>query len=264
MKSSARLRNYLIILLDTAVIFLCFYIVLLFGRDNAFQVLLGVRKIIYVTIASTVLIFLFTDMYKDIFKKYKEIIFNCSMAGIVGIALFYIFVNIRVWHSGAIRISYLLVMLLLISFLSAERILVEILYRFFMKTKGITIIGNLEQSMRTGYEFIKNKEKTHEIKYICNVTSGLDDFKKVITDTDIVIVCPGIEKRVKDNIVEAKSFEDLKKAINAGKLVKAYWCGDEDCEESVKDEANGAKTLNMPFDQSRKKGKCVYYEKETE
>lgn len=202
MKSTARLRNYLIILLDTAVIFMCFYIVLLFGRDNAFQVLLGVRKIIYVTIASTVLIFIFTDMYRDIFKKYKEIIFNCSLAGIVGIALFYFFISIRVWHSGAIRISYLLVMLLLMSFLSAERILVEILYRFFMKTKGIAIIGNLEQSMKTGYEFIKNKEKTHEIKYICNVTSGLDSFKKIIGDTDIVVVCPGIEKRLKDNIVE--------------------------------------------------------------
>ncbi|MCD6322111.1 MAG: hypothetical protein J7L77_03685, partial [Clostridiales bacterium] len=64
MKGSARLRNYLVILLDTAVIFLCFYIVLMFGRDNAFRALIGLRKIILVTTGATIAIFYFTDMYR--------------------------------------------------------------------------------------------------------------------------------------------------------------------------------------------------------
>jgi len=201
MRGSARLRNYLIILLDAAIIFLCFFIVLLFGRDNTFQRLLGLRKIIYVTIASTVLIFIFTDMYGDIFKKYKEIIFNCTIAGIIGIVLFYILVQVRVWHSGTVKISYLLVMLLMIAFLSAERILVEILYRSVMKVKGIAIVGDINQGRRIGYEFIKNKEKTHSIKYMFNPSSGLKGFNAIIEDTDIVIVCPGIDKDIKDDIV---------------------------------------------------------------
>ncbi len=202
MRGSARLINYLIILLDAAVVFLCIFIVLLFGRDNAFEKLLGLRKIIYAAIAAIVLIFIFTDMYRDIFKKYSEIIFNCAIAGIFGITIFYFLVQIRVWHSGTVKISFLLVMLLMIAFLSAERILIEILYRSVMKVKSITIIGDIEKSKRIGYEFIKNKEKTHSIKYIINAASGLNNLKEIVDDTDIVIVCPGIEKNIKDNIVE--------------------------------------------------------------
>ncbi len=202
MKGSARLRNYLVILLDTAVIFLCFYIVLMFGRDNAFQAVIGLRKIILVTTGATIVIFYFTDMYREMFKKYKEIVFNCVLAGIVGIALFAFFIHLRVWHSGAIRISYIFVMLLMIAFLSAERILVEIFYRSIMKVKRIAIIGDIDQSLRTGYEFIKNKEKTHEIKYIINSSSGIKGFEKVVCNTEIVILCPGIKKELKDEIVE--------------------------------------------------------------
>jgi exopolysaccharide biosynthesis polyprenyl glycosylphosphotransferase len=201
MRGSAKLRNYLIILLDAAVIFLCFYIVLLFGRDDAFTKLIGLRKIIYVVIASTILVFIFTDMYGDLFKKYNEILLNCAIAGIVGIGLFYILIQLRAWHSGTVRISYLLVILLMTGFLSAGRILIEILYRAMMKVKVITIAGDINESLRTGYEFIKNKEKTHEIRYIFNVESGLEGFKEIITETDIVIMCPGIRSQLKDEIV---------------------------------------------------------------
>ena len=202
MKSTARLRNYLIILLDTAVILLCFYIVLMFGRDDAFRVLLSLRKILLVVLASTVIIFHFTDMYGDMFKKYAEIIFNCALAGVTGIVLFYLFVQLRVWPIGKVRISYMLVMLLMVGFLSAERILVEIIYRSIMKVKKITIVGDIDQALRTGYEFIKNKEKTHTIQSVINVSNGLDNFRGCLGKVDIVIVCPGIDKAVKDTIVE--------------------------------------------------------------
>lgn len=202
MKGSARLRNYLVMLLDTVVIIWCFYIVLMFGRENAFQAVIGLRKIILVTTVATIVIFYFTDMYRDMFKKYKEIVFNCVIAGIIGISLFAFFIQIRVWHSGAIRISYIFVLLLMIAFLSAERILVEIFYRSIMKVKRIVIIGDIDQSLRTGYEFIKNKEKTHEIKYIVNSSSDIKGFEKIVSNTEIVILCPGIKKEVKDEIVE--------------------------------------------------------------
>ena len=202
MKSNTRLRNYLVILLDGAVVFLCFYIVLLFGRDSAFYELMELRKVIYITVASTVLIFIFTDMYRDIFKRYIEIIFNCSLAGLTGIVLFYIFVNIRAYHSSTVTISYLLVMILLAAFLSAERILIEILYRAFMKTKNIAIVGGMEQSLQTGYEFIKNNEKTHKIKYIVTAENGIDGFVKILGDTNMVILCSGMARETKDKIVE--------------------------------------------------------------
>ncbi|MFO7612187.1 MAG: sugar transferase [Clostridia bacterium] len=202
MGGEARLRNYLVILLDGAVVFLCFYIVLLLGSGDAFEKLIALRKIIYLPVASTVLIFIFTDMYKVIFKRYVEILFNCIIAGIAGIILFTIFVNVRAWHSGTVQISYLLVMLLLIGFLSGERILVEFLYRFFMKVKGITIIGSMDHCMKTGYEFIKNRRKTHEIRYVIDSEKGIGDIGKYLSNTDIVVVCAGVEKILQDRIVE--------------------------------------------------------------
>jgi exopolysaccharide biosynthesis polyprenyl glycosylphosphotransferase len=208
MRGSAKLRNYLIILLDAAVIFLCFYIVLLFGRDDAFYRLLELRKIIYVVVAVTVLVFIFTDMYGDLFKKYNEIILNCAIAGITGIGIFYILVQVRVWHSGAVRISYLLVILLMTAFLSAGRILLEMLYRTIMKVKVIAIVGDINESLRIGYEFIKNKEKTHEIKYIFNAETGLGKFGRIVNDTDIIIMCPGIRSDLKDEIVRICAGND--------------------------------------------------------
>lgn len=202
MNGAARLRNYLIILLDTAVIFLCFYIVLMFGRDDALEAVVGLRKIILAAVAIMVIVFHFTDMYRDLFKKYKEIIFNCTISGLLGIVLFYFLIQIRVWPSGIVRISYIFVLLLMIALLSAERILIEVLYRHFMKLKKIVIIGDINQSLRTGFEFIKNKEKTHEIKYIYNAASGAQGLLKIIEDIDIAIMCSGINKNLKDEIVD--------------------------------------------------------------
>jgi exopolysaccharide biosynthesis polyprenyl glycosylphosphotransferase len=208
MTGQARLRNYMVIILDVFIIFLCFYIVLIFGNDNPFDKLIALRKIVYLPAGATVLIFIFTDMYKHIFKKYAEIVFNCVLAGISGVILFSIFVNVRAWHNQTVKISYIFVLFLLIGFLSAERILVEFIYRITMKPKKITVIGPMAQCMKTGYEFIKNKQKTHIIKYMYDIGGSLKDFESKILETDIVLVCAGIEKERQDWIVETCSKYD--------------------------------------------------------
>ncbi|MBN1624450.1 MAG: sugar transferase [Clostridia bacterium] len=202
MTGEARLRNYLVILIDIFIVFLCFYIVLIFGNEQPFAKLINLRKIVYLPAGATVLIFIFTDMYRNIFKRYIEILFNCALAGIAGTILFAIFVNVRAWHNQTVKISYIFVLLLLIAFLGAERILVEFLYRLAMKTKSIAVVGPLEQCMKTGYDFIKNKKKTHEIKYIFDVDGNIDMFEKYLDKIDIVIVCSGTNKEKQDWIVE--------------------------------------------------------------
>ncbi len=111
-------------------------------------------------------------------------------------------VNVRAWHNQTVKISYIFVLLLLIAFLGAEEILVEFLYRLTMKTKSIAVVGPLDQCMKTGYDFIKNKEKTHEINYIFDVEGKLDKFSEYLENIDTVIVCSGIEKDKQDWIVE--------------------------------------------------------------
>ncbi|HPJ20998.1 MAG TPA: sugar transferase [Clostridia bacterium] len=202
MTGEARLRNYLVIILDVFVVFLCFYIVLIFGNEDPFDKLVNLRKIVYLPCGAAVLIFIFTDMYRHIFKKYAEIVFNCILAGISGTILFAIFVNVRAWHNQTVKISYIFVLLLLIGFLSAERILVEFIYRLTMEKRSIAVVGPLEQCMKTGYDFIKNKKKTHEINYIFDIEGNLDKFTGYLDRIDIVIVCSGIEKEKQDWIVE--------------------------------------------------------------
>lgn len=201
MNSESKLRNYLIMPLDAGIVFLCFYMVLLLGGKNAFAELLNLRKIVYIPVASTILIFIFTDMYKVIFKRYSEIVFNCALAGIAGTLLFILFVNIRPWHSETVKIPYILVMLLLAAFLGGERILVEFCYRAFMKTKKVAIVGTIDQCRKTGYEFIKNKGKTHDLKYMFDVGTGVGRLKEYYHDIDIIILCPGAGKEIKDEIV---------------------------------------------------------------
>jgi prolyl-tRNA synthetase len=42
-----------------------------------------------------------------------------------------------------------------------------------------------------------------------------------------------------------------------GGIVHAPWCGENMCEDKVKEET-GAKITNMPLDQSDLKGNCIY------
>ncbi len=67
-------------------------------------------------------------------------------------------------------------------------------------------------------------------------------------------------KKLEDSIVLVKNFEDFKKAIKEKKLVKANWCGQESCEDWIKDKTEGAKSLNAPFD-AKASGKCVHCDK---
>ena len=65
------------------------------------------------------------------------------------------------------------------------------------------------------------------------------------------------EASIKENTIEATNFAELKKGIQNKKRIKALWCGKESCEEKIKDATEGAKSLNIPFEQKKIKGKCV-------
>jgi|TARA_B100001971_G_C18235418_1_gene566800 prolyl-tRNA synthetase len=69
-------------------------------------------------------------------------------------------------------------------------------------------------------------------------------------------------KLLKDNVVEVKDMAGFKKAIQNKKLVKALFCGDEGCEDIIKDKTGGASSRGIPAEQ-KKKGKCVCCGKES-
>ena len=63
------------------------------------------------------------------------------------------------------------------------------------------------------------------------------------------------EKHLKSNIIDVKNINNLTEVIKKGKFGKAHWCETKNCEEDFKYKTNGAKTLNMPFNE-KAKGKC--------
>lgn len=59
------------------------------------------------------------------------------------------------------------------------------------------------------------------------------------------------KKKMESKIVYVKDFSEFKKAIKSGKAVKVHWCGVRKCEDEIKDKSEGAKSINMPFDQPK-------------
>src|SRR3989344_2018179 len=69
-------------------------------------------------------------------------------------------------------------------------------------------------------------------------------------------------KSIDSRIVEVDNLADFKKAIKGNKVVKVAWSGSRESEEKIKDNVEGAKSINMPFDQPKTKKKCFYTNKE--
>ncbi|MCH7902300.1 proline--tRNA ligase, partial [archaeon] len=65
------------------------------------------------------------------------------------------------------------------------------------------------------------------------------------------------EKFLNDNIVEAKNYDEFKKYIKERKMVYAYFSGDPNEEEKIKEET-GATTRCTPFDEKEKDAKCIF------
>lgn len=65
------------------------------------------------------------------------------------------------------------------------------------------------------------------------------------------------EEFFKKNLVEVDNTEDFEKAIKEHKFVKAYWDGDSDTEDKIK-EKTGAKILNIPLEQPKKLKNNLY------
>ena len=59
------------------------------------------------------------------------------------------------------------------------------------------------------------------------------------------------------NIVRCSNMDEFKAAVDNGKFVETMWCGDEECENKIK-ELTAASSRVMPFDQTPCGDKCVY------
>ncbi|MFP3278492.1 MAG: proline--tRNA ligase [Candidatus Micrarchaeota archaeon] len=70
------------------------------------------------------------------------------------------------------------------------------------------------------------------------------------------------KKFMQEHIHNVETYDEFKHVLKTKKgIIHAPWCGSPECEEKIKEET-GAKTSNIPFDQSDLHGKCIYCGKE--
>ena len=66
------------------------------------------------------------------------------------------------------------------------------------------------------------------------------------------------DKFLKANIHTVKDYTEFKDVLNGRKgIIHAPWCGSSECESSIKEQTS-AKITNIPFEQGKLAGKCIY------
>ncbi len=89
-----------------------------------------------------------------------------------------------------------------------------------------------------------------------NVRQEVDKLLKIIQEN----LFEKAKKLFYDNIKEANNYSQLANLIKNRRMVKAYWCGDEKCEQKVKEET--AATIRIT-QESKKTGMCAICRKKT-
>ena len=81
--------------------------------------------------------------------------------------------------------------------------------------------------------------------------------KKIIDDIQNSLF-EKAKKFLNSQIVEVNTWSQFVKEIKNKKLVLAKFCGDQECEEEIKDKTRGAGSRVIPFDQKKISGGCVH------
>ena len=94
------------------------------------------------------------------------------------------------------------------------------------------------------------------------------EFDNVVTKIEelIEVMQKDMYNRAKEfldsHIYEATTMDEMKEKLETNKgFIKAMWCGDENCEDKIKEET-GAGSRCIPFDEKHLSDKCICCGKE--
>lgn len=100
-----------------------------------------------------------------------------------------------------------------------------------------------------------NKEKTSiQFDNIKNIISILDEIQKQMLESARI--------QSEKNTKKVDSYSEFKSKISDGGFFNAYWCGNQECEEKIKEETS-ADIRVIPFDSEDTSGKCMYCQKQS-
>ena len=107
-------------------------------------------------------------------------------------------------------------------------------------------IQNQKAVLATRY----NKEKTNQPfdQLDSKIESLLDNIQNGMLDA--------AKKILNENIKEVSSYDEFKSTIEVGGFIRTPWCGNQECEEKIKEET-GADIRVIPFDSNDDSKKCI-------
>nr|MBI4156702.1 proline--tRNA ligase [Candidatus Woesearchaeota archaeon] len=123
--------------------------------------------------------------------------------------------------------------------------------------KGIPIRIELgpKDMQKKQVTLVRRDTRKKEFVKFSNLSKDIDKMLKDIQKN----LFNNASKFLELNTIYVKNMDDLKRAIKNKKLVKAPFCLNTKCEDKIKDEADGAKSINIPLDQPKSiKDNCVY------
>jgi hypothetical protein len=82
------------------------------------------------------------------------------------------------------------------------------------------------------------------------------DFDKLLEDYDSNLR-KSYEEYLKNSIVDAKSFEELKEVISQGKIARIEFCGREECANIIKEKLHAETRGTLYFKREIPKGNCI-------
>ena len=100
------------------------------------------------------------------------------------------------------------------------------------------------------------RRDTHE-KLTLNLGNIVEEIQSLLKDVQDNMLKQA-EDNLKASLIETDDFDELVKSVNDGKVALAYHCGDEKCEEEIKQKTTIKTRVIYAYDDSHK---CIYCNK---
>ena len=125
--------------------------------------------------------------------------------------------------------------------------------------KGIPIrieIGpkDIEKNSMVVVKRNKKEKISLPVDSICKINTILEDIQREMLEAARI--------QSENNTIEISDYEEFKSRIGKGGFLSTHWCGNQECEERIKEET-GADVRVIPFDSETQSGKCVFCQEQS-
>ena len=115
-------------------------------------------------------------------------------------------------------------------------------------------IGSREMEEKTATVSFRMPGMEKKLSRLSELPEKIEEYLKSVQEA----MLESSRKFLKENTFEVKDYDEFKKVMKTTRgFIKAFWCEDEACEKSIKEETK-ASTRLKPLEAKEEKGKCVY------